>query len=61
VVKYILPLLIIGVVALLAACAPARITGTASSTAPSAAIPAPGKAAPPPTEGAPAAAVDPGG
>ncbi len=54
VIKYILPLLTIGVVALLAACEPGQITGNASSTYKSATAPAPGKAAPPPTAAAPA-------
>ena len=53
-VKYVLPLLITGVVALLAGCEPGHITGNASSTAKSAVAPAPGKAAPPPTAAAPA-------
>ena len=52
--KYILPLLITGVVALVAGCEPGRITGNASTTYKSAPAPAPGKAAPSPTGAAPA-------
>ena len=53
-IKYILPLLITGVVALLAACEPGQITGNASSTYRSATAPAPGEAAPPPILATPA-------
>ena len=53
-VKYILPLLITGVMTLLAACEPGPITGNASSTYKSAAAPAPEKTAPPTIVAAPA-------
>ena len=53
-VGYILPLLITGVVALLAGCEPGGITGNASSTYKSAPTPASGNGAPPPIVAAPA-------